>query len=255
MNRFFITSFSLFSLLATSCQQPDTVELGPMPALSEKERSLITMAHSVEKGGNISGAVQMYKEAIALSGGNLAAHLALARLYLEQGELQQAEEVLLDAKKERPLDPQVNLRLGKLAIQRGKGDEALKYFNTGLENTPDNPDLLNGKGVALDLLSRHKEAQPVYKQALLASNEQDEYIRNNLAMSYIMTGWYYDAIDLLKATDKLKTVPVLRQNLALAYGLAGEMEKARQWGGKDLSQAELKENIRFYQAYRENLGR
>ncbi len=237
----------------SACQpQPASPPAGKKEAvmLTDKELQLIRQGRSVEKGGDLRGAEDLYKQAIAQSNGSIEAHLALSRLYLENNELQFAEETLADAKRIKPLDSEVNLRLGKIRIGQGRPQEAIALFEEGLKDKPRQPDLLNARGVALDMLGRHEEAQSTYRSALQLDEKVTPLVKNNLAMSYIMAGSYERAIELLEAVEGMEGAPVMRQNLALAYGLKGDMEKAREWAGRDLSDEQIKQNIAFYQNYR-----
>lgn len=250
MHRLFCT-VSMVALMGLAACQPQNVPEAPKTPISEKEKNFLRLGRNVEKGGDIDSAIDLYKQAIDADSTGIEGHLALSRVYLEQGHRVQAKDVLLDAKKSQPTHPEVNLRLGKIAVHRNLPDEALVYFNDGLRELPGNVDLLNGRGIALDMMGRHAEAQISYRQSLNDSNEP--FVENNLAMSYIMTGKYDEAIHILEGVKNIGDSPVMRQNLALAYGLKGDMIKAREWGGKGLNEAEMAENIAFYQEYLKDL--
>lgn len=143
---------------------------------------------------------------------------------------------------------------GKTAIAEADAETALESYTQALEQSPGHPDLLNGKAIALDMLGRHAEAQPLYRQALNSQPTENDYLRSNLALSYLMSGEYDTAISELESIENIRdAAPVLRQNLALAYGLKGNTKKARLWGGKDIDRQKLEQNIAFYRAYTEAL--
>ncbi len=243
-------------LTVSACDEIHSLDrlVGGPSELGEKEKNLLLLGASMEKSGDYKGAEEAYQHAIEMSGGNPAAHLALADTYLKQGKDTQAQQTLEQAYLSSPEDTMLNLALGKLSIRRNDAAKALTYFSTGLKYAPQDADLLNGKGIALDMQSLHEEAGKSYKAALEhASAEQKVQIKNNLALSHIMGGDYDKAILLLEAMNETKDAAVLRQNLALAYGLKGDFVKAREWGGKDMDAAKLEQNIKFYQQYRGNL--
>ncbi|MFX0030673.1 MAG: tetratricopeptide repeat protein [Candidatus Hermodarchaeota archaeon] len=73
---------------------------------------------------------------------------------------------------------------GLYFVQRGKLEEALSVFNKGLDNTPENPDLLSEKGSVLSKLGRYNEALEVLNEALKlnpnlknAANSKDFVLR------------------------------------------------------------------------------
>lgn len=250
MHRLLYTVSAIACLGLAACQ-PQEVPPAPQTPVTEKEKNFLRLGRNVEKGGDVSSAVDLYKQAMDASTTGVEGHLALSRVYLEQGHRVQARDVLLEGKKRQPSDPEVNLRLGKIAVHRNLPDEAIVYFEDGLKELPGNVDLLNGRGIALDMMGRHEEAQISYRQSLNDGNEP--FVENNLAMSYIMTGKYDEAIHILEGIKNIQDSPVMRQNVALAYGLKGDMVKAREWGGKGLNEAEMAENIAFYQEYVKDL--
>lgn len=233
----------------SACASPPGPESKEPAALTEKENNLLQLGLKVEKGGDTESAIGFYKKAMERSDGKVDGHLALSRVYIDQGKYLQAEEVLEKAKAVQSNNAEVNLRLGKIAIRRQQPSRAIAFFEDGLKELPGNVDLLNGKGVALDMMARHEEAQLQYRQALAGAKTQYPFVENNLAMSYIITGKYDEAIEVLHGITEVESSPVMRQNLALAYGLKGDMAKAREWGGRDLSEQEMNDNIAFYQNY------
>ncbi|MDG1286370.1 MAG: tetratricopeptide repeat protein [Rickettsiales bacterium] len=237
---------ALLGLILLAGCGPQAASEGP---LSDRERSLIHLADTMRSGGDVDSAIDLYKRAMAKSKHQVEAHLALADLYLQLERNSDAQEVLLTAKKRQPKAALVNLGLAKLAVNRGETQEAIGYFNDGLEGTPNHLDLLSGKAVSLDMEGQHDAAQALYFKALDTTSESAEFVQSNLAMSYIMNGQYDEAIAQLTAIDTMEKSAVMRQNLALAYGLKGQMKKARKWGLKDLSKKEFEQNIKFYKNY------
>lgn len=221
-------------------------------ALSDKEQGLIAVAESSRKSGERDIAMRLYGEAAMASTGSVKAHLALAEMYGERRQTTEQIAVLERALVLQPAHPEVFLELALVQLSLGKPALALEKLETALSKNPRDARALNGKAVALDELGRTAEAQETYRQALEAAGTQGNYIRNNLALSHVMHGQYDEAIALLEpmatATDANATV---RQNLAMAYGLKGDESKARAWASKDLTPAQVNENIRFYARYRE----
>ncbi len=246
----------LCSVVMLAACAPSSVPVEGLGAIpSEREMSLIRQAQATARAGDAQNAIALYREAASLSHGAIEAHLALAALLQEQGDVAGAREVLQEAKQRQPKHPAIDLALGKLEVHAGRGAEALVHYEAGLAEWPQNIDLLNGKGVALDLLGRHTEAQQAYLAALGQGKSKTEFISNNLAMNYIMIGRYTEAIEVLEGIPNVQGIPVMRQNLALAYGLKGDMESAKQWAQPDLTKEQLQENIAFYKAYKVELGK
>ena len=55
---------------------------------------------------------------------------------------------------------------GKKLLEDGKFEEALAFFEQALLNNPNDPDLLNSKGVALRSLGRYDEAIECFNKSL-----------------------------------------------------------------------------------------
>lgn len=123
-------------------------------------------------------------------------------------------------------------------------------FDAVLSADPQNLVALNGKGVALDSLGEHGEAQTAY-HVVLAATPDNVAAQNNLALSYILSEHYADAVRILEKLLKSKQGDraTVRQNLALAYGLQGNHKKALELGLQDLSAKEAEENLKFYDYY------
>lgn len=245
-----------FTMLAalSACDGKDPFgAAGKSAELSKKEKALISLALSMERSGDFKEAEKLYKEAMEESGGNVTAHLGLADLYFRQGKEKEAADLLAQAEAKQPGNAQLNQILGKLDVRQGKPEAALAHFERGLKTDAGNVAMLNGKGIALDSLSRHEEAIKAYEAALQKAKGEDvTMIHNNMALSHIMSGKYDDAIALLEPLVEKEDSVTMRQNLALAYGLKGDLSKAGEWAGKDLEGEKLTENIRFYRQYHDN---
>ena len=92
----------------------------------------------------------------------------------------------------------------------------------------------------------HRGAQARYLEAMKFAPEVLS-LRNNLAISLALSGDYDAAIGHLAeiAGDPGATARN-RQNLALVYGLAGDVEKAAEIGRLDLDESEVRNNLAYY---------
>ncbi len=220
---------------------------------SGTEKLLLQQAASAKNNGETNKAIDLYRRAVALSQTSVQAQIELAALYRDENKNDKALSLLLDAAKKQPKDAEVNFALAQLFVQMQKPEEALVYFDKGLGSNSKHLDLINGKGVALDMLARHSQAQKLYYQALDLHQSDTEFVQNNLAMSYIMMGNYQKAISQLTAIDKLDQSATMRYNLALAYGLNGQMDKAKAYAPNDFSNQEFKDDMDYYRDYKNNL--
>jgi Flp pilus assembly protein TadD len=116
--------------------------------------------------------------------------------------------------------------LGRARLALGQTEEALRDFDCVLQQDADNLPALNARGVALDSLGRHDEAQRMFARAS-ALDPADFRVLNNLALSHLASGKPAEGIRLLKQAGA-GGLPTARLNLALAYLLDGKDVEARQ---------------------------
>ena len=74
-------------------------------------------------------------------------------------------------------------------------------------------------------------------------------LRNNLGLSLALSGQYAEAIELLRAiVDEPGAKARNRQNLALAYGLAGDLTAAERISRLDLDEEAVQNNLSYFAA-------
>lgn len=148
------------------------------------------------------------------------------------------------SKEEKP-QAQPFTEQGYALLAKDQPAAALPLFDKVISADSNALKAYQGKGVALDQLGKHEEAEAAYAKALKIDPKATGVI-NNLAMSKILRGKYQEAIDLLAplatATPPNETV---QQNYALAHCLIGKRDEARQLYAKYLAPAQVEENLRF----------
>lgn len=102
-----------------------------------------------------------------------------------------------------------------------------------------------GKGIALNNIGKHEEAERIYEKALKIE-PGSVGILNNYAMSKILGGHYQEAITMLAplVKDGAQNATV-QENYALAHCLDGKRDEARTLYAKFLPPAQVEENLRF----------
>lgn len=133
------------------------------------------------------------------------------------------------------------------AIEQGKFDEAKAQVEKLLQSKPNDPETLYYLGVASENLNDRPGAEAAYKKAMAADPNFAE-AAENLAALYLDgdSPRPDDAIALLKtALSKSPNTPRLMQNLAYAYALKKEYDKAAEQydgvisGGGDSAQMRM----------------
>ena len=124
--------------------------------------------------------------------------------------------------------------------------QCIHHFSAALKQHSDNITVLNGLGVCHDLEKKHDLAQNYYHKAL-EINPKATHVSSNLALSYAFS---HDKINqgismLERIANTPHAKPKDRQNLALAYGLAGRMDKAAEVFSIDLNDQEVENNLNY----------
>lgn len=229
-----------------SCALPegkDTSAAGQSASpLSSREQALIFAADGAAQRGDTAAAERDYRAAMALSDTHIDAYMGLAQLYLHNNDREKARSVLEQALALRFEDPLANYLMGKLYIDSGEYDKAGEAFQRGLITKPDDLDLGIGLAVAKDMRSQHAEAQAIYQRVMAQHPDADlTNLRTDLAMSYLLSKQTARAIELLRSDAAKPNAPsVTRHNLALAYGLEGRDNEAR-----ELLRGEIDEHTRI----------
>ncbi len=135
------------------------------------------------------------------------------------------------------------------------GDEppadATEQFRAAIAANPKDTRAINGLGVALDQTGDHDAAQQAYKDGLEIAPDHSG-LQNNLAFSMLLSGDLADAVARFEQIARQPQATARsRQNLALAYGLAGDSARAAAVAGQDLGGAEVKNNLAAYARLRQ----
>jgi len=244
--------FYLSGIIALSgCDHWNTAEKANKSAfISGREDILLRIAHSTEAGGDIAGAEKQYKQAISTSGESVQPRIELAEFYQRQHRTAEAIDILTGILQLQPYNVDIMRALANAYINSGSPEKAVTLLNKAIATDNKNALIYNSKGVALDALEQYSEAQKSYKTALTLNPDDAITFKTNLSMSYILSGSYDAAIELLlPLLSKPEVTPTIRQNLAMAYGMKGESDKALKLGLKDLTAKQAEENLKFYHMF------
>ena len=209
----------------------------------------IKAADKMLASGDVDGATQAYRKIASESKSSVDAEIKLATVYRKTQHPQDALNVMLDAQKRQPDNQEVLMNLGYAQIAADQSQEAVTTFDQVINSHPENALAYSGKAIAFDKSGNHLAAQELYEHALKLS-PGSLAIQNNLAMSLILNNQLTQAIDILESlSNSAPDNRTIRQNLALAYGLKGNRQKALELNKMDVSEEEAKDNLLFYEKY------
>ena len=145
------------------------------------------------------------------------------------------------------------LELARTQLSSGKAQAALDNLDVALGKRPRDIQIITARGIALDRLSRHAEAQETYRRGL-AIDPTNFVLMSNLGLSLGLSGRSGEAITILRelVRDGAATANT-RGNLALVYGLAGRERDASATLAVDLNPSQIQNNLAYYRTLREML--
>ena len=205
------------------CGDPNGVGKSAKSAsLSGRQEVKLRLAHATEESGDYVAAEKLFLQVIDQAPDAIGPHMELADFYRRHHEDQKAIDSLNAALKLDPKNTQIDRALGNTYIALGEPEQALAVLNEAIALNPRDPLLYNSKGVALDETGNYSEAQQSYQTAYNLDASGNMMYKINMSMSYILAGAYDKAIALLRPMlDMADAPPIIRQNLALAYGMKG----------------------------------
>ncbi len=233
-------------LLLAACSGPIEAQNGEINADSA---SLMRVAERTRAAGDSVAAVPLYQRAAKLVPENPAPLIGLGETLNELKAYREAAEIWTKALALEPANVAALTGYGTALTGLNQPHLAQVKFETALAIAPA-PGLYNGLGVVYDMLGEAAQAQANYR-AGLALAPDDLGLANNLGLSLALSGQYDEAIVLLERAVTLPGVTVRhRQNLALAYGLAGDGARAARINRLDLDEQRVLQNLGYYQVLR-----
>ncbi len=207
--------------------------------------SMLRVADLTRSGGDLVNAVGLYQRAHELAPQDERPLVALGQIFAQLGSPAGAAEAYRAAVAAAPSDVEARRGLGTALIAMGHPDVAITELEKALDIAKDYR-IYNSLGVAYDMTGDHASAQTYYQTGLALSPGNLE-LSNNLGLSLALDGRYDEAIALLEKISNDPNAPSrYRQNLALAFGLAGNRDKARQVAQQDLDYATAEKNLSYF---------
>lgn len=231
--------FSLFVVILgqTSCTHTDD---------TQSSASLLSIAERMRLQGNEKTSSSFYQQVLDQDPKNVEAHIGLGKMLRKNKEYDNALKQFQIAFMHHPNNQDVKIEIVRTYIAMNQGKSAALEMHPLLQDNPKNPLFHNLFAVSLDLQGQHLDAQESYKQSLKLQPDQPQ-VQSNLGLSLAFSGKYPEAIALLeKVTHSPESTPKDRHNLAIAYALSGDLEKADTIFRVDLDDLSTQENARYF---------
>ncbi len=223
------------SLMLGACAQVGSFnQLGEQASLTQTE----TGATASDKAGppktELDKALAYWGKQARDKPSDLDAALNYARNLKAAGQKGEALQVLQQAAMYHGQDRKLASEYGRLALELDQTNVAQQVLQGA--DDPAAPDwrVVSARGTVMAKQGKYAEAIPFYEKALrLSSNEPS--VLNNLALAYTMSGEPQKAEELLRqasANDGPHAAKI-RQNLALVLGVQGRHDEAKQLASLD----------------------
>jgi Flp pilus assembly protein TadD len=160
--------------------------------------------------------------------------------------VEEAVKVSSRAANENPDSAPANIEAGKALVEAGRAFEAVRYLEKGADLSPRDWKAQSAFGVALDQIGEHELARSKYELALTIAPDQPALL-NNKGLSYALDGNLEAAKLTLRAAASARGADArVRQNLALVLALKGEMREAERLARSDLPPQVADQNIDYF---------
>ncbi|MGK8236611.1 tetratricopeptide repeat protein [Roseovarius sp. MS2] len=211
----------------------------------------VEVAQAVYSGGAYQEAARLFERAAQTQPDSAEAYLGLGRAYMALDQTSRAELAFTRARTLDKRNPEVLIELGHLEVLRLHPERAITHYDRALDIDRRNLSALTGKGVALDFLSRHDEANAVYRSAV-GLYPTNFILLNNYALNLVLSGQIGAGLtimqDLMRDPENDELV---RSNMALALVLDSRMNDARALLEGSMSTIEIDATVRKYMRIRE----
>jgi Flp pilus assembly protein TadD len=206
----------------------------------------LQQADQARKSGAVEDAIPLYGRALQANPNGLEAKLGLGQSYLSMGASDEAAAQFRDVLAKRGGDPVARRGLASALLSMGQPALAVSQLSSALQADPNDYRALNGMGVALDMQGQHDEAQTRYRQGIVLAPDFLP-LRSNFGLSLAISGRGPEAVaQLVPLASGRGADARIRQNLALAYVIAGDPTNALVVSRHDLTEVSAQRQLSYY---------
>ena len=188
--------------------------------------SMVRVGDVARDAGDPAVALPLYQRAHRLDPQNLVPIIRIAETFNQLGAYREAGDAWVSVLHLEPRNFDALVGYGNTLTALNQPVAALEYFERS-QKFGETAAQLNGIGVAHDMMGNARQAQDAYRRGL-AIAPGSLRLSNNLGLSLALSGEFTEAIKTLEAAVEMPGAGIShRQNLALAYGVAGFSERAQ----------------------------
>lgn len=209
----------VISLLAAGCQlkPPDEKALAKQRWNEARASILLTLAQDQYKGHDFDKCKETCEQALTMVPESCPLHTLVAKVEIEQGQLEQAEKELEQARKFGPREPEPYYLSGVVYQRWQRPQLALEFYHQAGERAPSELAYVLAEGEMLVTLGRTADALQLL-QAKVTYFENSPTIRDAVGQILMQSGRYSDAVDMFRQASVLaEDDQSIRERLAIAY--------------------------------------
>jgi Flp pilus assembly protein TadD len=221
------------------CALPESSVKSQQSRGTDRSEELVHLARDIEANGGGETALELYREAVDLSGGTPAANVRLGDAYSRAKKFDRAIQAYRAALAKDANDADALLGLGTALTRQGAAEKGLAALAKAAPHVNTSA-AYNRLGVAQTIAGQFSDAQATFEKAL-AIQSDDLDIATNLALAAALAGQSQKAAELTDEIARSPTVqPVHRRNLVIVLGIIGRSaDDARTVAPADLSEGEF----------------
>ena len=222
------------------------LDLGGSVARGDNYETSVRQADEARKAGNLDSAIPMYGRALQANPEGIEAKLGLGQSYLSLGAGDEAAAQFRDVLARRSKDSAARRGLAAALLYMGQPALAEQQLEVVVQADARDYHALNTFGVCLDMQGRHTEAQAKYQQGI---DVAPDYLplRSNMGFSLAISGQAQEAIKWLAPIATAQGADArVRQNLAFAYAMAGDLTNALQVSRRDLDEPSAQRQLSYF---------
>ncbi|MCE3006016.1 MAG: tetratricopeptide repeat protein [Rickettsiales bacterium] len=225
----------------------------PQPDVPSVNQTLEKSANDALEAGDIKRASQFYKQLLdsdkATAADKMRYRTALADASRRAGDDAGARKLFDEILKDDPSNLDALEGKGLTLMAQGKSAEAGRVLAQVLEKDPKRWRTLNALGILFVTKNMIPEAVEYFTEALKVSPDNSAVL-NNVGLARAIEGNFPRAIEALQQAVKMSSTDARRKqvnlNLALVYGISGDMDSAKVVAEKYLEGAALDNNLGLY---------
>lgn len=211
------------------------------------------MAKEAMIAGDYNRAQQFYQQLVSSQKGTpeevLRYKMGMAEATRRLGDNANALAMFEELHRQFPANVEVAEGRGLSMMGMGKTVEAGRAFSEVMEKDPKRWRTLNALGILFVSKNMIPEAIAYYTEALSFSPD-NAAVLNNVGLSYGVDRQFARGIEVLQQAARVSKTPLQRKhiemNLAMIYGVSGDMEQAREVASKYIEGPALDNNLGLY---------